>query len=39
VKKQVIEPESPKIFENKEAVNIKTLEDDPFADLMGDTPD
>jgi len=39
VEKQVMEPESPKIFENKDAVNIMSLEDDPFADLMGDAPD
>ena len=39
VKKQVIEPEAPKIFENKDTLNGMALEDDPFADLMGDTPD
>ena len=39
MKKQAVEPEAPKIFENKETFNVMSLEDDPFADLMGDAPD
>lgn len=39
VKKQIMEPESPKVVENKDTANMMSLADDPFADLMGDTPD